>query len=80
MKNTQYNGYLGNRLPKQIQKQRIERVVREELTALQRETLIAYYFQGQNIPQIARKRGVCKSTVSRTLRRAEEMLRRCLTY
>ena len=80
MKNTLYDGYRGPRLPKQVQMQRINRVLQEELTTLQRETLIAYYFQEQNIPQIAADRGVNKSTVSRTLRRAEEKLRRYLKY
>ena len=80
MKNTLYEGYRGPRLPKQVQLQRVQRVIREELTELQRQTLIAYYFQEQNIPQIAAERGVNKSTVSRTLRRAEEKLRRYLKY
>ena len=80
MKNTLYEGYRGPRLPKQVQLQRVQRVIREELTPLQRETLIAYYFQEQTIPQIAADRGVNKSTVSRTLRRAEEKLRRYLKY
>jgi RNA polymerase sigma factor (sigma-70 family) len=55
-------------------------VIQEELTDLQREVLVAYYFQEVNIPQIARERGVNKSTVSRTLHRAEEKLRRYLKY
>jgi RNA polymerase sigma factor (sigma-70 family) len=59
---------------------RVRRVIEEELTELQRQTLIAYYFQEQTIPQIAAERGVNKSTVSRTLRRAEEKLRRYLKY
>ena len=80
MKNTLYEGYRGPRLPKQVQLQRVQRVIREELTQLQRETLIAYYFQEQTIPEIAVERGVNKSTVSRTLRRAEEKLRRYLKY
>jgi RNA polymerase sigma factor (sigma-70 family) len=80
MKNTLYEGYRGPRLPKQVQLQRVQRVIREELTQLQRETLIAYYFQEQTIPEIAAERGVNKSTVSRTLRRAEEKLRRYLKY
>ena len=80
MKNTLYEGYRGPRLPKQVQLQRVQRVIREELTPLQRETLIAYYFQQQTIPQIAAERCVNKSTVSRTLRRAEEKLRRYLRY
>ena len=60
--------------------ERIRRVIREELTDLQREVLVAYYFQEISIPQIARERGVNKSTVSRTLHRAEEKLRRYLKY
>ena len=80
MKNTLYEGYKGPRLPKNVQLQRIQQVIKEELTPLQRETLVAYYFQEQKIAQIASERGVNKSTVSRTLRRAEEKLRRYLRY
>lgn len=80
MKNTLYEGYKGPRLPKNVQLQRIQQVIKEELTPLQRETLVAYYFQEQKIAQIASERGVNKSTVSRTLRRAEEKLWRYLRY
>ena len=59
---------------------RVQRVIEEELTPLQREALIAYYIQGQTIPEIARDRGVQKSTISKTLHRAEEKLRRFLKY
>ena len=80
MKNILYEGYLGPRLPREVQLKRVQRVIKEELTPLQREALVAYYFQEQTITQIARERGVNKSTVSRTLRRAEEKLRRYLKY
>ena len=80
MKNILFEGYLGPRLPRHIQLQRIQRVIQEELTELQRQVIIAYYFQEQSIPQIAAERGVHKSTVSRTLHRAEEKLRRYLKY
>lgn len=73
-------GYLGPRLPREVQRQRVSRVIQEELTPLQRETLLAYYIQEQTIPEIARARGVNKSTVSRTLRRAEAKLRKILRY
>ena len=63
-----------------IQLQRMKRVIEEELTVLQRETVIAYYFQQKNICTIARERGVNKSTVCRTLHRAEARIRRCLKY
>ena len=55
-------------------------MIQEELTPLQRETLVAYYFQEQTLQQIAAERGVNKSTVCRTLHRAEEKLRRFLRY
>lgn len=80
MKNILYEGYLGPRLPRDEQLKRVQRVIREELTPLQRETLIAYYFQERKLSDIARERGVNKSTVWRTLCRAEEKLRRYLKY
>ena len=80
MKNILYDGYLGPRLPKQVQLQRVQRVIREELTQLQRETLTDYYFHRMTIPEITARRGVHKSTVSHTLHRAENRLRRYLKY
>lgn len=80
VKNILYEGYLGPRLPRQVQLQRVQRVIEEELTDIQRQVLVAYYFQQQTIPQIARERGVQKSTVSRTLKRAEAKLRKFLKY
>ena len=80
MKNTRYSGYLGPRLPRDVQMQRVQRVIQEELTELQRYTLVAYYFEERNLAQIARERNVNRSTVWRTLRRAEEKLRRFLKY
>ena len=80
MKNTLYEGYEGPRLPRQVQIKRVQRVIREELTENQREILLAYYMENLTIPQIADLRGVNKSTVSRTLHRAEGKLRRYLRY
>ena len=80
MKNILYEGYLGPRLPREVQLKRVQRVIREELTELQREALLAYYFQEKTMSQIAEERGVNKSTVCRTLHRAEEKLRRYLKY
>lgn len=80
MRNIQFDGYLGPRLPRQVQLARIQRVIQEELTDVQREILIAYYFQEQTIPQIAAHRGVNKSSICRTLHRAEDRLRRYLKY
>jgi len=80
VRNILYDGYQGPRLPREVQLKRVKRVIQEELTELQRHALMAYYFQEQSITQIARDRGVNKSTVCRTLHRAEQKLRRYLKY
>ena len=80
MKNILYEGYLGPRLPREVQLKRVQRVIREELTELQREALLGYYFQEKTMTQIAQERGVNKSTICRTLHRAEARVRKCLKY
>ncbi len=80
MKSILYEGYLGPRLPKEVQLKRVQRVIREELTELQRYTIVEVYFGKRTLTDIARERGVNKSTVCRTLKRAEEKLRRFLKY
>lgn len=79
-RNIPYEGYQGIRLPREVQRKRVMEVIRQELTPLQRETLLAYYIEELNIIQIAQRRGVNKSTVCRTLKRAEGRLRRYLRY
>ena len=80
MKNILYEGYEGPRLPREVQLKRVQRVIREELTELQRYTILAYYFENTTLVQIAEERGVNKSTVCRTLHRAEDKLRKFLKY
>ncbi len=80
MRNTLFEGYEGPRLPRQVQLRRIRRVMEAELTERQRQTLTAYYFRQLTIPQIAAEQGINKSSVCRTLHRAEARLRRCLKY
>ena len=81
MKNILYNLLKSQSNQKrQVQMQRIREVIRNELTDFQRDAIIAYYFHRNTISEIAALRGVNKSTVSRTLRRAEEKLRRYLRY
>ena len=56
----------------------LRRAREQELTPRQREAL--YYDRGLKMPQIARKLGINRSTVSRTVKRAKERLYRCLRY
>lgn len=80
MKNTLFDCCTGLKLPHEIQIRRMRQVIQEELTELQRYTLMAYYFEEKTLEQIANDRGVKKSTVWRTLKRAEDKLRRVLKY
>ena len=80
MKNTLYEGFSFRHIPREQQIKRMKLVIREELTELQRYTILAYYFDNKTLVQIAEERGVNKSTVCRTLKRAETKLRRFLQY
>ena len=80
MRNILYDNQWGLELPPEVQIQRILRVMDQELTEKQRAYLYAYYFDEQSISQIARRYGVHRSTVMHTLRRAEDRVRRYLTY
>lgn len=81
MKNTPFNtSRLDTYLPKKVRLNRLHQIIREVLSPAQREILVAYHFDRLSIPKIAQARGVHKSTVSRTLRRAEENLRQYLKY
>lgn len=80
MKNIPFEQTASIRLPPEVQRKRLYRVIQEELTDKQRQVLLAYYFENMTIIQIAAAQGVHKSTVWRTLRRAEERLKRYLRY
>lgn len=79
MKNTPFK-YSDLRLPPQVQTRRMQSVIEQELSSNQQEVLRAVYFDCKSQAQVARERGVCPSTVSRTLRRAEARLKRFLRY
>ena len=80
MKNILYDPQWGLELPREVQIQRILRVMDQELTEKQRRYLTAFYFEELSPSRIARRFGVNRSTVLRTLRRAEDRLRRHLIY
>lgn len=80
MRNIPYDSRWGLELPQDIQIQRILRVMEQELTEKQRRYLSDYYFEELSPARIARRYGVHRSTVMRTLQRAEDRIRRYLTY
>ena len=61
-------------------KRNLIRALQEDGTPRQRQTLLLYYSDGLNMREIGERLGVDKSTVSRTIKRGERRLRRCLRY
>jgi len=58
----------------------LQRVRELELTSKQEEMIHLYYDLGMSIPQIAIAKGLHKSSVSRTLARGRERIKRYLQY
>ena len=54
--------------------------LREEVTERQKQVLFLYYNQGLTMREIGAALGVDRSTVSRTIKRGEARLHRCLRY
>lgn len=54
--------------------------LQEDVTPRQRQLLLLYYRDGLNMREIGEKLHIDKSTVSRTIKRGEARLRRCLRY
>ena len=80
MKNTLFEGLFFRNIPREQQIRRMKAVMQKELTQMQRETVLAYYFENKTLQEIAQERNVNKSTICRTLKRAENRLRRFLQY
>lgn len=62
------------------QRQRLWKLVDCQLTPLQRQMLLACAVQGRKYSDVARERGVHRSTVLRTVERAKARLRRALEF
>ena len=54
--------------------------LQEDVTEKQRKALLLYYAEGYNMREIGEQMGGDKSTVSRTIKRGERRLQRCLRY
>lgn len=64
----------------QCLRRNVMRAIREEVTERQRQMLLMYYAQNMKMAEIAAELGVERSTVSRTIKRGEARLKRCLRY
>ncbi|MBQ7565627.1 MAG: sigma-70 family RNA polymerase sigma factor [Oscillospiraceae bacterium] len=80
MRNTDFEGYFAPRRPRDEQLRRLRAAIEQELTPRQQCVLRAVYLENRTETDLARELGVNKSTVSRTLSRARDRLRRCLRY
>ena len=61
-------------------KRNLIRALKEDITEKQRTVLLLYYAEGYNMREIGEQLGVDKSTISRTIKRGERRLQRCLRY
>ena len=61
-------------------KRNLIRCLREDVTEKQRQAMLLYYAEGRNMREIGEAMGVDKSSVSRTIKRGEQRLQRCLRY
>lgn len=55
-------------------------IIENELSQRQRQMILLYYFEGENIPQIAERLGVNRSTVSRTISRGRRNILEKMKY
>ena len=62
------------------QKQVLLSIIGNELTESQRDIFIMYYMEELKMPAIAKRLGINKSTVSRTLGRAKKRIYRITQY
>lgn len=58
----------------------VVRAICEDVTERQRQVLLMYYAQNMKMAEIAEELGIERSTVSRTIKRGEARLKRCLRY
>ena len=61
-------------------KRNLVRAMQEDITEKQMAVLALYYGEGMTMRQIGDRLGIDRSTVSRTIKRGEERLQRCLRY
>lgn len=61
-------------------KRNVRRALMDELTERQRELILMRYGENKTQAEIADILGLCPSTVSRTIKRAENKLRKFLKY
>lgn len=61
-------------------KKNLLRALAEDVSPRQRELLHLYYSEQKTMAEIGKELGIDKSTVSRTIKRGEARLSRCLRY
>lgn len=56
------------------------KIIKNELTARQREIIVLYYYKGKGVSEIAEMLRLAPSTVSRTIKRARDRIYKFLKY
>ena len=58
----------------------LARIIENELSPLQKSVILQFYYEGKSVTQIAKERGVNKSSVSRCLQLARHKIGLALKY
>ncbi len=80
MKNIGCDWSFPRNLSRGAQIQRVKRAMKRELTPRQQEILHMVFYEHLSQAEVARRMGLNRSTVCRTLHRAEARLRKYLQY
>lgn len=75
-----FNSQSKNDRLRRIAKLALKDIISSELSEKQREYVLLYYYKSMKIDDIAKKYGVNKSTVSRTLARARANIAKQMKY
>lgn len=69
-----------NSAQKRLARRALKKIIDEQLTSRQKQFLVLYYYQGMDMPTIAKKHEVNVSTVSRTINRARMNIQKYMKY
>ncbi len=58
----------------------VRKIINNELTPFQKELITEHYYNKKTMTEIARERGINKSTVSRSLKSAREKIGKSIRY
>ncbi|MBQ7004714.1 MAG: sigma-70 family RNA polymerase sigma factor [Oscillospiraceae bacterium] len=69
-----------NERQRAVMQDALHRTIERDLTARQRQLILMYFYDELDVTEIAKETNLDKSTVSRTLKRAKERIRKSMQF